>query len=75
MAKIPTIYAIHNYQETSYHYLPSCPCAACVAERERLTPAFPSPFVRLSVEAAYLFGFIKERPSKSVAETILENKR
>jgi len=55
---------------TEHHYLPTCPCNKCEAERQRrgLNATPDTPIRHISVDTAYLLGFITRRcPSGSLA--------
>lgn len=62
----------------SYHAWRACPCDACERERERRNVRVPTrknPILRLSSEAAMLFGFIARRsPHGSVARALRVDK-
>jgi len=60
---------INVVHRIEHHVLRSCPCVACVAERERREPSSPnSPRVKnLPVSIAALLGYIKRSPEGSVA--------
>ena len=45
----------------SYHAWRECPCDICKRERERRSVRKRNPILRLSIEAAILFGFIPRR--------------
>lgn len=47
---------------TTHHDLASCPCEACVTERERLVLSYRASLIRISVKAARLFRFIPSDP-------------
>lgn len=67
------IYRVVRIEE---HWLPTCGCPDCVAERERRkrtqqTPSSNSRLRHISVEAALLFGFIPpSSPVDSVASRL-----
>ncbi len=61
--------------KTELHYLPSCPCVACVQERARRdldTAPTKHPLHTLTPEAAHLLGFINQLSPCSVARQIME---
>ncbi len=60
---------IHKVTKVELHYLPTCPCQECVAERLRRHPPRPNrephPHIQsMSVETAHTLGFLKSRCSE-----------
>ena len=56
------------------HWLPDCPCDACVMERERRSrlSSFRHPLKSISVSTACALGFIKRRsPDGSLAKELM----
>ena len=61
-----------NIVTGEHHYLPTCPCRACVRVRANCNRSdSPSGILKISPKAAHLFGLIKTRqPSGSVAREL-----
>ena len=56
-----------------HHHLPSCPCKACRAERQRRK--LPSPLMSLPPDVAFALGYISSlNPHGSVARQLMLKK-
>lgn len=69
----PNVFEIHRVEQ---HWLPTCGCPDCRAERARREPkqVIPAgPLFVMSPEAAYLFGFLPRRsPGGSLARSLMD---
>lgn len=71
----PNVFEIHRVER---HWLPSCPCPDCGAERARRAAPPPNPagphIIRMSPDTAYLFGILRRRSvSGSLARDLAGN--
>lgn len=60
---------VFEVAKVEHHWLPTCPCVACVEERKRREPNPPQSHIKsMSPKVAHTLGYIsKLSPSGSVA--------
>ena len=69
---------IHKVVKVESHWLPTCQCDSCIAERARRSKlsSSPSPIRHFSPDVAYLLGYLGARtPSGSFARSLPENSK
>ena len=67
---------IHRVVRIESHWLPTCQCDSCIAERKRRSSLPSSPIRHLSPDAAFHLGYINARnPHGSFAREVFETQQ